>query len=216
MDITWLGHSAFTIASGDTDILIDSEAEWRDSNLVGSVLYPSIHRNDSFMIVENTKTTLTITSGYSIDTQDATVGSIYWVKGKGNEDTNVIELNATTDYAISNDEEEWWIEDLYPASGSTVINADHLEFDLLDDCFGIDKSTIMLVLDFNVTGDTLITDVWGGYHVEYYPEYYYMPDAPYFVGEIAVTVIAAENSDMPELEALRYTFTALYQPEFEE
>ncbi len=205
-----------TVPGGDVDILIDSAAEWRDNNIVGSVLYPNVHRNDAFIVVENTKTTLTITPGYSIDTQDATVGSIYWVKGKGNEDTNLIELDATADYIISNDEEDWWLENLHPASGSTVYNVDHLEFDILDDCFGVDKDSFQLILDFNVTGDALITDVWGGYHVEYYPEYYYMPDAPYFAGEIVVTVLASEHTTFAEFREVVYTFTALYQPEFEE
>jgi len=205
-----------TVPGGDVDILIDSDAEWRDNNIVGSVLYPNVHRNDSFVVVENTKTTLTITPGYRIDTQDATVGSIYWVKGKGNEDTNVIELDATADYIISNDEEYWWLENLHPASGSTVFNVDHLEFDILDDCFGVDRDSFQLILDFNVTGDALITDVWGGYHVEYYPEYYYISDAPYFAGDIVVTVLAAEHATFAEFREVRYTFTALLQPDFEE
>lgn len=210
------GYDSTVPSSGNIDILIDGAAEWRDNKLVGSVLYPNIHRNDEFVITANTKTALTITSGYSIDTQDATVGSVYWVMGKGNEDNNVTELSAFADYAISNDEESWWLENVYPPSGSTVTNVDHLEFDILDDCFGVNKNSIFLKLDFNETDKALITDIWGGYHVEYYPEYYYAPyDAPYFAGDITVEVMAFEHSSFAEFKSVKYTFTALRVPESE-
>ena len=206
-----------TVPGGDYDILVDSDAEWRDNVLVGSEVYPNIHRNDSFLIIENTKTTLTITPGYDLTSDDATVGSIYWVKGKGNEDTNLQELSATADYAISNDTENWWLENVYPASGATVYNVDHLEFDILDDCFGVNKDSIQLVLDFNVTDKSLISDVWGGYHVEYYPEarYTHSADLPYFAGVIEVSVTAFENSQYAEFKEVKYTFTALYKPDFD-
>ncbi|MCD6327713.1 hypothetical protein J7M28_09180 [bacterium] len=202
-----------TVLGGNIDTLIDADAEWPDNVLVGSEVYPNVHRNESYMIIENTKTTLTITPGYDLDTE-ATVGSIFWVKGRGNEDDNKVELQANADFIISNDEESWWLENLEPASGATVMNADHLEFDIIDDCFGIDKDTIQLIIVINQTQRALITDIWGGYHVEYYPEDYYLSfDNPYFAGEIEVSVMAAENADFSQFRNVTYTFTALLSPE---
>ena len=201
-----------TIPGGNVDVLIDSEATWRDNILVGSVVVPNIHRNEAYSIISNTKTTLTIIPGYDLDAK-ATVGSIYRVLGRGNEDTNTVELSEVADYDITKDTQPWWLENLDPASGSTVYNADHLEFDIIDDCFGIDPYSIQLILDTNQTENALITKIWGGYHVEYYPEYYYSSDSPYFIGEIEVNVTAAEYEDLPHFRTITYTFTALTKPE---
>lgn len=203
---------------GDFDIMVDSSAEWRENVLVGSQLQPNITRRDTYMIVANSMTTVTITSGYDLMEAEATVGSIYWIKGAGNEDDNKVELSATADYIKSNDEEHWWIENQVPASGATVYNVDHLEFDILDDCFGVNKNSIQLVLGTNQTENALITEIWGGYHVEFYPGYvfYDPPDMPYFAGDITVTVVATEHSDTPWFDAEIYTFTALMRLESEE
>jgi hypothetical protein len=203
---------------GDIDIMFDSSAEWRENVLVGSQLRPNINRQDTYMIIANTMTSVTITAGYDLMDAEATVGSIYWIQGAGNEDDNRAELSAVADYIISNDEERWWIENLDPASGATVYNVDHLEFDIMDDCFGVDRNSIQLMLDTNQTENALITKIWGGYHVEFYPGYaYYDPtDIPYFAGDIEVTVVASEYRDRPWFDAEKYTFTALMKPEFDE